>query len=78
MASTILRTGLKTVGSTLLLIIICIFVSIKIILACFAHVCKQATEIVRKEMLQTHVNIFYFRIQHYINMKKLPKMDLCP
>ena len=45
-------------GLTLLLIIIYIFVDIKIIVACSAHICKQATKIVSKEMLQTHVDIF--------------------
>ena len=51
MASTILRTGLKIMRSTLLLMVVCIFVNIRIIVAYFAHVCKQAIEIVRKEML---------------------------
>ena len=59
MASTIPRTGLKTMGLTLLLIIIYIFVGIKIIVACSARICKQTTKIVSKEMLQTHVDIFH-------------------
>ena len=40
-------------GLTLLLILIDIFVGIKIVVACSAHICKWATYVVSKEMLQT-------------------------
>ena len=48
-------------GLTLLLIIICIFVDIKIIVACSAHICKRATKIFCKEKLHTHVGIFHYK-----------------
>ena len=35
-----------------------IFVGIKIIVSGSTHICKRATKIVSKEMVQTHVNIF--------------------
>ena len=64
-------------GLILLLIIIYIFVGIKIIVACSARICKWATKIVSKEMLQTHVNIFQSEnVALYISMKKLQKVDL--
>ena len=71
MASTIPRTGLKRMGLTRLLIIIYVFVGIKIIVACSARICKWATKIVRKEMLYTHVDIFYSEntVPH-VSMKK--------
>ena len=31
----------------------------KIIVACSAHICKQATKIISKEMLHSHVYIFH-------------------
>ena len=62
MGSVILRTGLKRMGLTLLLIIICISVGIKMIVACSACICKQATKIVTKKMPQTHVDIFHYGI----------------
>ena len=49
-ASTILRMSLKRLELTLL-IIIYIFVGIKIIVRCSAHVCKWEAKIVSKEML---------------------------
>lgn len=57
MAGTILRTGLKRAGLTLLLIITSIFLG-KIVVACSVYV-KWATKIVSPEMLQLHVDIFY-------------------
>jgi hypothetical protein len=51
MVSTVPRTGLKRKGLTLLLIVICIFVGIKIVAVGSAHICKQATKTVSKEML---------------------------
>ena len=63
MARAISRTGLKRMGLTLLLIIIYNFVGIRIIVACSAHMCKQETKIVSKEMVQIHVNIFTLKIQ---------------
>lgn len=72
MASTVLRTGLKTMGLTLLLIIIYIFVGTKITVPCSACVCKWTTTIVSKEMLQIHVDIFHSRnMAPCISMKKL-------
>ena len=66
-------------GLTLLLIIIYIFVGIKIIVACSAHICKQATKTVSKEMLQTHADIFHSEnTASYVSTKKLQKMDLHP
>ena len=79
MASTIPRTGLKRMGLTLLLIIIYILVGIKIIVACSARICKQATKTVNKEMLQTHVYFFHSKnTKPFVSMKKLQKTDLCP
>ena len=79
MASTIPRTGPMKMGLTLLLIIIYIFVGIKIIAACSAHICKQATKIVSKEMLQIQVDIFHSEnMVLYVSMKKLQKTDLWP
>ena len=43
-------------GSTRLLLI-CITVDIKVIVACSAQICKQTTTTVSKEMQQTHVAI---------------------
>ena len=61
-----------------MLIIICIFVNIKIIVACSAHVFKRATKTVSKEMLQARVNTFHSKITvPYVSMKKLQKTDLC-
>ena len=40
MASTVPRTGLERMELTLLLIIICVFVGIKITVACPACICK--------------------------------------
>ena len=69
----------ERMGLTLLLIIIYIFVGIRIIVAWSAHICKQATKIVSKEMLQTHVEIFHSEnTTLYVSMKKLQKMDLHP
>ena len=66
-------------GLTLLLIIIYIFVSIKLIVTCSAHICNRATKIVSKEMLQTHVDVFHSEnTAPYVNMKKLQKVDLRP
>ena len=77
MGSVIPRTGLKRMGLTLLLIIICISVGIKMIVACSACICKPATKIVTKKMPQTHVNIFHSEnVVSYISMKKLQKIDL--
>ena len=39
--------------------IIYIFVGFKITVACSAHICKQTTKTVTKEVLQTHVNLFH-------------------
>ena len=62
-----------------LLIIILIFAGIKIIVAHFAHVCKQTTKIVRREMLQTHVDTFHPKTSMpFLSMKKLQKTDLHP
>ena len=58
-----------------LLIITYIFVGIKIIVACSAQIRKRATEIVSKEMLQTHVDIVH---SENVSLKKLQKMDLNP
>ena len=52
MARAISRTGLKRMGLIPLLIIIYNFVGIKIIIACSANICKKATKIVSKEMVQ--------------------------
>ena len=66
-------------GLTLLLIVIYIFLGIKIIVACSACICKQATKIVSKEMLQTHVDIFSpENMEPYVSMKNLQKTDLHP
>ena len=48
MASKIPRTGLKRTGLTLLFIIICTFVSIKIIIACSVHIYKWQLELSAK------------------------------
>ena len=70
MASTVPRSGFKRMRLTLLLIIIHIIVGIKISIACSAHICKQATVTVRKEMLQTHVDIFCSKkTAPYVSMK---------
>lgn len=72
MVSPFLRTGLKIMGLTLLLIIIYAFVGIKIIVACSAHICNWATKIISKEMLQTHVDIFHSKYMvPYVSVKKL-------
>ena len=77
MANTVPRTGLKRMGLTLMLIIF--FVGIKIIVACSAWLCKRATTMVSKEMLQTHVDIFYSKnTAPYVSMKKLQKTHLLP
>ena len=76
MANTILRTGLKRKGLTLLLIIYNIFVDIKIIAAYSARICKQTTITVNKEILQTHVDNFHLKnIVPYVSKKKLQKMN---
>ena len=78
MANTVPSTGLKRTGLTLLLIIICIFGGIKIIVACSACIYKQATKMVSKEMLQTHVNIFHSKnTTPYVSMK-LQETDFHP
>lgn len=70
--------GLKRTGLTLLLIIICIFVGIKIIVACSARICKWSTTIVSKDILQTRVDIFHSKYMvPYVSMK-LQKTDLRP
>ena len=52
---------------------------IKIIAACSARLCKQATKIVSKEMLQTHVDIFHSEnTEPYVSIQKLQKMNLHP
>lgn len=72
MASTIPRIGFKRIGLTILLITIYMFVGIKIIVVCSAHICKRANKIVRKEMLQTHVDIFPSEnTAPYVSMKNL-------
>ena len=44
-----------------------------------ACICNQATEIVSKKMIQTHVNIFHSKnVARYVSMKNFQKMDLCP
>ena len=54
-----------------------IFVGIKIIVACSAHVCKWATEIISKEVLQIHIGIFHSEsMVPHVSMEKLQKMDL--
>ena len=53
MASKTPRTGLKRMRITLFLVIICIFVASKVTVTCYAHICKWATYVVSKEMLQT-------------------------
>ena len=69
-ASTVLRAGLKRMGLTLLLMIIYIFVSIKIIIACSACICKRATTTVGKEMPQTCVNSFHSKnTVSFVSMK---------
>ena len=78
MASTVPSTGLKRMGLTLLLIIIYIFGGIKIIVACSACICKQATKMVSKEMLQTHVNIFHSKNTTPYVSTKLQKTDFHP
>ena len=66
-------------GLTLLFIIIYIFVGIKIIAACSAHICKQANKTGSKEMLQTHVDIFPSEnTAPFVGMKNLQKMGICP
>ena len=62
-------------GLTLLLIIICIFAGIRITVACSVHICKQATKIVSKELLQTHINIFSKKTA-LVSMRKLQKITL--
>ena len=62
-------------GLALLLMIIYTFVGIEVIIACSAHIHKQATKIVSKEILQTHVNIFHSKTSMpFLSMKKLQKM----
>ena len=66
-------------GLTLSLMTIYIFVGIKVIVACCAHIHKQATKTVSKEMPQTHVDIFHSKnTMPYVSMKKLQKMHLVP
>ena len=66
-------------GLTLWAIIIYIFVGIKIIVACSAHVCEQASKNVSKETRPTHVDTFHSKNKvPYVIMKKLQKMDLHP
>ena len=79
MMSMIPRTGLRRIGLTLLLIIICIFVGIKIIVICIAHTCKWVTKTVSKEILGTHVAIFHSETMvSNVSVKKLQKTELCP
>lgn len=55
------------------------FSSIKIIEDCSAHIDKQASTTVNKELLQTHVKIFHPKnITPYVSMKKLQKTKLHP
>ena len=54
---------------------------IKITAACPAHLCKQATKTVSKEVLQIHVSLtsFPLRIQApCVSMNMLEKKDLLP
>lgn len=77
MASIIPRTGLKRIELTLLFIIFYIFVGIKRIISCFSHICKQATKIVIKVMLQTQVDVFHSKnTVPYVSMKKFQKNRL--
>ena len=74
-----LRTGLKSMGLTWLLIVIYIFVGIKIIVTCSAHIRKGADKIVSREMLQTCVDIFPSKeMAPYVSMRKLQKINLGP
>ena len=53
------------------------FVDIKITVACSAHICKQATKIVSKEMQQTHVDTFHSKnMASYVSMKKLQRWNI--
>ena len=75
----ILRTGLKSMGLTLLLIVIYIFVCIKITVTCSAHILTGADKIVSKETLQTHVDIFPSEeMAPSVSMRKLQKINLGP
>ena len=78
MASTISGTSLERMELTLLLIIIYIFVCIKIIAACSAHICKWAAKTVSKEKLLAHVDIFHSENTAPCVSHKLQKIDLCP
>ena len=62
-----------------MLIVIYIFVGIKIIVTCSAHIRKGADKIVSKEMLQTCVDIFPSKeMAPYVSMRKLQKINLGP
>ena len=69
MANTVPRSGFKRMRWALPLIIIYITVAIKIIIACSAHICKWTTVMVRKEMLQTYVDICSKKIAPYVSTK---------
>ena len=66
-------------GSTLLFTMAHIFVGIRKIVVCSAHICKQKNKIVSKEIQQDHVDVLHSENgKPYVSMKKLQKMDLCP
>ena len=68
-----------TAQTYLLLIIIYVFVGIKIIVVCFACICKWAAKIISRVMPQTQVYIFHSKNEAaLVNMRKLQKMDHCP
>ena len=58
----------ESMVSTLLLIIIYIFVGIKIMVACSARICKQTITTVSKEMLQV-INFHSKNTVPYVSMK---------
>ncbi|EPY79974.1 hypothetical protein CB1_000877009 [Camelus ferus] len=72
-------SGLWRMAVTVLFMITYISVAIKAIVACSAHMCKQATKIVSKEMLQTHTDAFHSdNTVPHISMKILHEVDVGP
>lgn len=52
------------------------FVDIKIIVACSAYICKEASKTVSKKVVQTQVDVFHSENTVPYVSKKLQKTDL--
>ena len=78
LVSPALASRFFTAQAYLLLIIIYVFVGIKIIVTCFACICKWAAKIVSRVMPQTQIYIFHSKNEAaHANMRELQKMDHC-